>query len=424
VSEPSSISKSGAEPPRRSVGRWFWGGFFAVLLLGLAFSILAFIRGGAAWLEEKLDESKLPPVFAEAVRVTLAPGESVYLDAAALASTRMRVLAELDERRAAAEAGLERAIDQGLEQTFNAAEGQIPAFADWYYSLTGEYTRLFNAALGNLATFLAERLDELVFAPAGTTEAIDALGARLGEASVAQVDAAVDEVRDLLLGLVRASGLPADQVRVSGEWELGERLGSRLEPFVALSPEDIARQGIAASAGAAAGAVTAKKLGSAAVAKAATKLAAKPSVGAASALVAKLGLKSAAKAGGALGAAGGGAATGAVLCAGTVAGAPLSPACALVGGAVSGVTAWLLVDKAVIEADEYLNRDAFEAELRAALAEQRAALRAELVARYVAGTGAVLQRLRSELETELAPRSIEPKKDFVPATAADRDQWD
>ena len=404
---------------RSSPSRWFWGSFFAILLFGLAFSMFAFIRGGKAWIEDQLAAPELPPVFAEAVRVTLAPGESVYLDAAALASTRMQVLDQLSELRGEAEASLTGAMDQGLEEIFAQADQQIPAFADWYYSLTGEYMRLFNAAFGDLAAFLAQKLDEQVFTPAGTARAVDALSMQLGEASVAQVNDAAGEVRNLLLELVRSSGLPADQVRVTGEWDLGGQLGTRLEPFVAVTPEDIARQGVATSAGAATAAVTAKKLGTAAVAKASAKLAAKPSLGAASALAAKLGLKSIAKTGGTLGATGTGAATGAALCAGTVIGAPLSPACALVGGAASGIAAWLLVDKAVIEVDEHLNREEFEADMREALAEQRATLREELAARYVAGTEAVLDRLSSDLEIELAPRPVEPKKNFVPARAAD-----
>ena len=44
------------------------------------------------------------------------------------------------------------------------------------------------------------------------------------------------------------------------------------------------------------------------------------------------------------------------------------------GGAVTGVATWLTVDKGILEADEWLNREAFEADLRAALeADFRAA---------------------------------------------------
>lgn len=396
-------------------GRWFWGGFFGVLLVLLAVSLLALLRAGVAWVQEQLPESALPPVLTEAVRVTLAPGESVYLDAQTLVETRAQIHAALDERVEATRKGLAASVDAGLAPIFAAAEGQIPDFADWYYSLTGEYTRLAAAAFGNLAELLTERLDELVFDPAGTAEALDALTERLGEDAASGVQAGAREVRGLLLRLARSQALPAEAVTVTGDWAPGERLGTQLAPFAAISPEDIAAHGAAASAGVAAGAAVGGKLGGAAVAKAATSLAAKPSAGAAAALLAKLGVKSAAKAGGALGAAGSGAALGAVICTGTVAGAPLSPACALVGGAVSGVAAWLLVDKAVVEADEHLHREGFEAALREALNEQHNVLRAELVGRYAEGAAAVLGLLRADLETALSPRAIAPPRDFVPA---------
>lgn len=402
--------------PRRA-GRWFWGGFFGVLLVLLAVSLLALLRTGADWVRDQLAESALPPVLTEAVRVTLAPGESVYLDAQTLFETRAQVLAVLDERVEEVREGLAVSVDAGLAPIFAAAEGQIPAFADWYYSLTGEYTRLAAAAFGSLAELLTERLDELVFGPAGMAEALDALTERLGAEAVSGVQEGAREVQAHLLRLARSKALPAEAVAVAADWAPGERLGIQLAPFAAISPEDIAAHGAAASAGVAAGAAVGGKLGGAAVAKAATSLAAKPSAGAAGALLAKLGVKSAAKAGGAMGAAGSGAALGAALCTGTVAGAAVSPACALVGGVVSGVAAWLLVDKAVVEADEHLHREGFEAALREALNEQRDLLRAELVGRYAEGAAAVLKALRTDLETELSPRPIAPPKDFVPARA-------
>ena len=89
-------------------------------------------------------------------------------------------------------------------------------------------------------------------------------------------------------------------------------------------------------------------------------------------------------------------------------------------GVILTVTLWLLVDKAVIEADEHLNREEFEAGLREALAEEREALRAELKAGYIDGVGAVLARIRSDLEEALEPRPIAPRRDFVPARAVAR----
>jgi hypothetical protein len=375
-------------------------------------SLLALIRGGAGWVGEQVAGGDLPPVVSEAVRVTLAPGESVYLDAAALASARAEVLAVLETRAAETQQRIAEEAQAGLDPIFAAAEAGVPAFADWYYSLAGEYSRLAAAAFGDLTALLTERLEALIFAPADTAAALDALDQRLGAEAVAAVQAGAQEARDLLAELARATDLPPGQVRIAGDWSPGEALGGELAPFTGLTPEDLVGHGAAASAGAAAGVAAAHKLGGAAVAKAAGSLAAKPSAGAAAALVAKLGLKSAVKAGGALGAAGTGAATGAAVCAGTVAGAPIAPACALVGGVVTGVASWLLIDKAVIEADEHLHREAFEADLRAALAEQREALAAELAARYGDGAAAALAGLREGLSQELNPRT--PARDFVP----------
>lgn len=384
------------------------------------FTIFAAIRGAQRLAVDIPTDSGIPPSVTEAIRVIVAPGESVLLDAAALTKARAKVLDLLAAKQTEARQALVATLDEELARIFGAAEQQVPAFADWYYSLTGEYMRLFNAAFGDLSDFLAERLDELVFGPAGTAQAIDALSASLGEESVARVKDTLGEVQELLLELVSENGLTTERVHVIGEWDLSGQLGPQLQPYLTLTPEDLARQGVATSAGAAAGAAAAKKLGGTTVAKAAGKLAAKPATGAAGALAAKMGLKSAAKAGGALGSAGTGAAAGAAICAGTVAGAPLSPGCALIGGAVSGLAAWLLVDKAVIEVDEYLNRAELEEGLREALAEQRSALHLELETRYAAGADAVHDQIRSDLETELSPRPIEPKRDFVPARAATR----
>lgn len=425
--EPGADQTTPGSTPRLSpsagygrLSTWFWGGFFAILLIGAVFAIFAAIRGAQSMAVDVASKSGIPPTVTEAIRVIVAPGESVLLDTAALAKARAQVLDRLATRQAKTRQALAATLDQELERIFAKTNAQVPAFADWYYSLTGEYLRLFNAAFRDLSSFLAQKLDELVFGPAGTAEAIDALSTGLGKESVAQITDTLGEAQASLVKLVRENGLSPKRVKVTGEWDLSGQVGAELRPYLTLTPEDLARQGVAASAGAAAGAAAAKKLGGTTVAKAAGKLAAKPATGAAGALAAKLSLKSAAKAGGALGSAGTGAATGAAICAGTVAGAPLSPGCALIGGAVSGLAAWLLVDKAVIEADEYLNRAELEAGLREALAEQRVALRAELDTMYLAGMDAVLERVRSSLETELSPWPTAPKRDFVPSRAATR----
>jgi hypothetical protein len=67
----------------------------------------------------------------------------------------------------AARAVLERELAAGLEDVFDQARARLPAFADWYYSLQGEYSRLAMAAVSLVdpaaAGFIGERAQALVF---------------------------------------------------------------------------------------------------------------------------------------------------------------------------------------------------------------------------------------------------------------------
>ncbi|MFT5365034.1 MAG: hypothetical protein ACI9VX_002673, partial [Dinoroseobacter sp.] len=61
-------------------------------------------------------------------------------------------------------------------------------------------------------------------------------------------------------------------------------------------------------------------------------------------------------------------------------GAPLGPIGAAVGGAGGFIVGWLATDYAVIKLDELFNREEFEAEIRAMIGAERAALRTILIA--------------------------------------------
>jgi hypothetical protein len=67
----------------------------------------------------------------------------------------------------AARAVLERELAAGLEDVFDQARARLPAFADWYYSLQGEYSRLAMAAVSLVdpaaSGFIGERAQALVF---------------------------------------------------------------------------------------------------------------------------------------------------------------------------------------------------------------------------------------------------------------------
>jgi len=410
--------------PSPGLARWFWGGFLGLLLLGLLLALFAAVREGRNWIETNLAQSELPPTWTAAIRVTLSGGEALDIEAAAVPQIQSALRRRLEERRAAAQTRLAEDLNTGLRSTFAQASAQIPTFLDWYYSLGGEYSRLFHAAWGDLGSFLEQRVEALIFGPAGTADAIDGLAGQLDSAAAKQLRSTALDLQQLLLNLVRESSTrqAGAEVRVTGQWDLGQPLSAVLGPYLMLRPLDLARQGVATSAGAAAAAVTAKKLGGFTVAKMAGKIGAKVSPATLAALASKLGLKSAAKAGGSLAGAGSGAAAGATLCASTALGVPVAPGCALLGGVATGLAVWLLVDSAVIEAEEYLHREELEASLLQALGEQEQALRAALGAQYAQLTNAAFDRILREVNRGMRPRPISPQKDFVPARAATEGQ--
>lgn len=405
----------------RSMARWFWGGFITILLVAVLLALFATIRGGKQWLENTLvHDDSLPETWTEVIQVTLSGGEAVYIDRASLPAIRTQTQTWIEHRAERVQEELLAPLDSETDIIFQRACAQVPVFADWYYSLAGEYARLFYAAFGNLPDYISKQLQLHVFQPAGTAEAIDGLTAGLDASLAEKFNLAALDLQGLLMRLIREHQVNADEVniQVGGQWALATQLAERLETYVSLGPQDIVRQGVATSAGVAASAVTMKKLGAATVSKVSAKFAAKPSLGALATAATKLGLKSATKAGGTLAGAGTGATTGAALCAGTVAGAPLAPGCALVGGALTGLATWVLVDKAVLETEELLNRETFEEELREALETQRRELITVLKERYTGAIQSSFEQIRQDFDKQVRPANTTPKKDFVPAQAA------
>jgi hypothetical protein len=413
--------KLAKETPRPRIARWFWGSFITILLIGGLLTLFAAIRGGKQWAESMLGGAEgMPKTWTEVIRVTLSGGDVVYIDSDSIPQIRAQTQVWIERQHNEIRRQLQGTLDRKTEAIFQQTSRAVPAFVDWYYSLYGEYARLLYAGFGNLPEYISRQLTELVFEPAGTAKAIEQLAHHLDAEVAEQLHGARRDLELVLTRSVRAHQVtkePNVEIRLSGQWALDALVVEHLGRCLSLTPEDIARQGIATSAGAVASAATAKKLGAVTVAKASTKLASTKSLGAATAVAVKLGLKSAAKAGGTLSSAGTGAASGAALCASAVVGAPLAPACALVGGALTGLATWLFVDKAMLEADELMHREQLEDELHQALTAQRDALQASLQARYDAMLQTAFSALQQSLEDHVRPTKTTPTKDFVPARA-------
>lgn len=281
-----------------------------VILLGLVFTLFAAVRGGKQWLETNLEGSTLPPAWTELIRVTVSGGEPIYLEAASIPWVQEEIRERIAARSREAEEALSGDLDRRLEVIFALADQMVPAFADWYYSLKGEYARLFYAATGNIVEYLGEKMEELVLQPAGTSAAIDALSGHMEKQREERIRSAALDIQDLITSLVRSKQVRQEGTafRVTGEWNLGHESGEPSAPYLSLGSADIMRQGLATSAGVAASAATAKKLGGVTVAKISGKVGMQTSLGSVAGLASKLGLKSAVKAGGGIGGAGTGAA--------------------------------------------------------------------------------------------------------------------
>lgn len=382
--------------PRRFPWPWFWLGFIAFILAGILLALFAGIRGTAQWAALELERHEQPPtLWSEVIQLTLVGGETLHLEPSALPELQGRTRDWLETRETEARQRLQRELEQAHARLLARALDQVPRFADWHYSLQGEYARLLHAALGDLPGFMAERMMEHVFEPAGVSAALDALFVRLDQGLDAELRAGATEASQLLARLVRTQAVEPTataELRVVESRSLGADLSAHLEPRLALAPEDLARQGVAASAGAVAGAVAMKKLGLA--------------------TAGKLGLKAA---GSALAGTGTGAATGAALCGASVVAAPLVAGCALVGGIVAGVGTWVLVDKGALEAEEYLRRAAFEAELRSAIRAEFDRLHDSLQRHYDSALENGFAQLQQGLDELLQPAGHAPERTFVPA---------
>lgn len=250
-------------------------------------------------------------------------------------------------------------LDQSLDRLFADLSARLPVFADWYYSLGGEYARLSMWALekASLADegFVARRAEALIFEAADFENRLEILRVQAD----ARLLRAARETREHwlaeMLDLLDADRMPVAPLPDTETLALDE-LTQQLTGYG--SPEFIARMSLssAAAVGIAAGPL---------IWRAASRRAAATS---GRAVAARGAGRGAARAGTA-------AAGGATLCAPS---GPGALACALVAGAAG----WLATDWALLRLDEALNRDELEAALQQSLDDMREELGKSLMAAY------------------------------------------
>ncbi|MBS0001967.1 MAG: hypothetical protein KFF45_02700 [Thioalkalivibrio sp.] len=308
-------------------------------------------------------------------------GQRFQLAAEDAGIVEQRAAGHADRGAAEASDAAARLVSAELDVLFERLSARVPAYADWYFSLRGEYTRLWLLVLrwGGLLTAdpVVYKGVELVFA---------------GDELAGQIGAIEGRVAGLLAGRARElrTAWIEELLGMSGEHRAESAPGA---PATVVVLDDLV-----AEFGGHGGSEFLTRLSASSAGAA--------SAGALGPLTARLALRSSAAAAGgrslALKGAGRGAAkagSAGVGILGCAASGPAAWACALaVGGA-----AWLATDWALLSADEWRNRDALIADWEQRLALLRAELEQSLLEHYGQAIEAWHEGMRLEVERSFSP---------------------
>ena len=280
------------------------------------------------------------------------------------------------------EAMLEARVGAALDEMFAELAGRVPAYADWYYSLAGEYARLGGLLLSGVGMNKTN--------PAVAQASKIVFGGEAFERELVALTETLDlEVRDRLVAARAAwleSVLPLlergrtvvtrfDEAGVPPEHVVA--LDAFAQAIGASDPVFLARASVSGGAGV-----------SAVAAPLVARMLTRPMTAAGGrAMAARGAARGASKLGSGAGAAG---------CA---LGGPAAVPCALVvGGATWFATDWLL-----LSADEWLHREAFIAQWHADLDALRDELEQALLAPYRSGIDAWGGEVRRTLQRDFSP---------------------
>jgi hypothetical protein len=366
TAEPATLARQGAH-----------GGALAFLWLLAAGALVSLV-----WTQPQRAWSPPPkvPVVLE--------GEHYRLDAAQVHWLEAFTQLHFSEGQGAARELLDHELGAGLEQAFDEVRERLPAFADWYYSLGGEYSRLAMAALAQLSLadgdFIATRAAATLFPEEEWEQALAGLDGRM----MATLQVHHERLREDWLGEVSRRLAPArvpaplDSAGATA-WSEPLRLDGFIGQWIAEQQETFrnrVRLSTAAGGGVAAG--TALWRGAAARTASASGRA----------IAARGAGRTAARAGAA-------ASGGLAVCA---ASGPAAAGCALLAGAA----AWLATDWALLTIDEHLNRDELLAALEAGLLQLKAQMHADMLAAF----DAIVEERQDQVAVVI-------ERDFIPAQA-------
>ena len=276
-----------------------------------------------------------------------------------------KLIADMEDYFGEAGAEISGQIDTRIDAAFAPVYRQIPKFADFHYSVTGEYSEMITALAGHLSKDLQRILfDETAFQTHLQTSEQQIL--EVSQAIVAKALARTGEdIKSTMEFSNQDMAIISEVVAISLE-DAKKRFGDQYATL---------RYVGTATGAAATAALTAKLMGKKAATKLATKLAAKGAI------------KTATIAGGA--------GTGAL------AGSWGGPVGAAIGGIIGAAVTWFATDKLIITIDEYLNREQFEKEITTLLDKEKAAIKTQLITAYQTQLNTLLKHNREGLQKNI-----------------------
>ncbi len=238
-------------------------------------------------------------------------------------------------------------LDGKIDLSFARMEHKVDSYLDWYYSLSGEYMRLAKYLLGELETFMTDKLTQHLAQGDVLREISGAMAAVIAnnEGVLEEYQIEVKRLKDANL-----SSTTLAQANVVKDVAIGDslKLPSHLD---IVSFKDRMSGGV--FAGGVSAVITTKVVGKGTLktaAKALSKVAVSKATG-----------------------------TGVGTAAGAAVGSILGPIGAIVGGVVGGLAAGVIVDKLMLELEEVLSRDQFKRELLAAIQEAKVSFKSALL---------------------------------------------
>lgn len=344
-------------------------GFFAVIALAGVITIYAKSRISA--IDPALFAA---PVVAVGALLDPCRSEKVLTEAetAALKANAGHVVRETQAKIDAARG---EHIESAVATIFAGAEGRVDEYLDWYFTVTGEYSRLVAAVAGGFPELMQRRLEETVFGGVNLEGEITDLRETVLASTLESYLSVATDTREGLEQAIADNSCLKDFMQFPTNFNVGTDVRRAASAFATGSV-----------VGSTASAALAKKVVSSTLAKVATKQSFKLAAGAA--------VKAASKKGGASLMAAGAAAA---IC------APSGPI-AILCGAGAGAIAWLGTDKLFIEVDEALHREDMKADILVTLNEARDELGSHLRSEQIKLSNHLSAAVQSTVDGVFVPR--------------------